>query len=596
MKKILGIFGLLVFVCLFTSILNPDFVTTYNIQNTLRRTSYYGIISIGAAFVIITGGIDLSIGSVIGLIGCLMSLALAAMGELPPGETLDRTLILTGVLIWIVGATWLHSLPFRDSVRRGLTCFLFPPAMLVFMARHSRECRRPAVMYLAGIATIVAGLILPTLPLPRAASTALVVLWMIELSIMMGLVHGFLITRVGLQPFIVTLCGLLIYRGLARWLTDDQSQGFGSSHEALRSLATGRPCTMSALIVALGLIIVARAAVRWLQQRSEPSDQPQRVSPWCLWLIGLAAAFAGGLHYAQDVSGLPRGQASWAQLAMFWGGGIGFVLGLIALNAAALRHRRWMVLAADGAAAGGGLLLGLVIAGQDPDAWSTAETWLWGLVTVLGLSAVIGGGAWLLQMLWRDAHLRLRSWIALTLAAGVFLMTGLTPMDRVEVPLPLLIMISLALLAGGFLNFTVYGRYLLALGRNEEAARYSGINTQAMVFTAYVICAVLAGIAAILFSLDVNSLQPSGHGSFYELYAIAAAVLGGCSLRGGEGSILGVVIGAAVMQVLYNAINILGISTQLEFAIIGGVILAGVVVDELLRRLAEQQEQAASQA
>jgi len=190
----------------------------------------------------------------------------------------------------------------------------------------------------------------------------------------------------------------------------------------------------------------------------------------------------------------------------------------------------------------------------------------------------------------------LRSWIALTVAAGVFLMTGLTPMDRVEVPMPLLIMISLALLAGGFLNFTVYGRYLLALGRNEEAARYSGINTQAMVFTAYVICAVLAGIAAILFSLDVNSLQPSGHGSFYELYAIAAAVLGGCSLRGGEGSILGVVIGAAVMQVLYNAINILGISTQLEFAIIGGVILAGVVVDELLRRLAEQQEQAASQA
>jgi ribose/xylose/arabinose/galactoside ABC-type transport system permease subunit len=141
-----------------------------------------------------------------------------------------------------------------------------------------------------------------------------------------------------------------------------------------------------------------------------------------------------------------------------------------------------------------------------------------------------------------------------------------------------------------FLNYTVYGRYLLALGRNEEAARYSGINTQAMVMTAYVICSVMAGIAGILFSLDVNSLQPSGHGSFYELYAIAAAVLGGCSLRGGEGSILGVVIGAAVMQVLYNAINILGISTQLEFAIIGGVILAGVAADELLRRMAEEQD------
>jgi ribose/xylose/arabinose/galactoside ABC-type transport system permease subunit len=208
---------------------------------------------------------------------------------------------------------------------------------------------------------------------------------------------------------------------------------------------------------------------------------------------------------------------------------------------------------------------------------------------VVGLTAAIGGAGYLLHGMWHETGWGLRSWVVWTIAAGVFLLTGLTPMDRVEVPMPLLIMIALALLAGGFLNYTVYGRYLLALGRNEEAARYSGINTRAMVMTAYVICSVMAGIAGILFSLDVNSLQPSGHGSFYELYAIAAAVLGGCSLRGGEGSILGVVIGAAVMQVLYNAINILGISTQLEFAIIGGVILAGVAADELLRRMAEEQ-------
>ncbi|MCH5376752.1 MAG: hypothetical protein JJ992_22530, partial [Planctomycetes bacterium] len=243
MKKILGIFGLLVFVCLFTSILNPDFVTTYNIQNTLRRTSYYGIISIGAALVIITGGIDLSIGSVIGLIGCLMSLSLAAMGELPSGDTLHRTFILTGALIWIVGVVWLHSLPFRDGMRRGLICLLFPPSMLLFATRHGRDGRYPGMTYIGGLVTLLAGFVLPSLPVPRALNTALVVLWMIEISVMMGLTHGFLITRVRLQPFIVTLCGLLIYRGLARWLTDDQSQGFGSSHESLRSLATGRPCT-----------------------------------------------------------------------------------------------------------------------------------------------------------------------------------------------------------------------------------------------------------------------------------------------------------------------------------------------------------------
>jgi ribose transport system permease protein len=88
----------------------------------------------------------------------------------------------------------------------------------------------------------------------------------------------------------------------------------------------------------------------------------------------------------------------------------------------------------------------------------------------------------------------------------------------------------------------------------------------------------------VLFALDVNSIQPSQHGNFYELYAIAAAVLGGCSLRGGEGSILGVVIGAAVMRVLYNSINLLQIPTQLEFAIIGVVILLGVIADELVKR------------
>ena len=136
-----------------------------------------------------------------------------------------------------------------------------------------------------------------------------------------------------------------------------------------------------------------------------------------------------------------------------------------------------------------------------------------------------------------------------------------------------------------FLNQTIYGRYLLALGRNVEAARYSGINTDRMVILAYVICSASAGLGAILFALDINSVQPSGHGNFYELYAIAAAVLGGCSLRGGEGSITGVVVGAAVMRVLYNAINILGIPTQLEFAIIGLVILTGAIVDVLVKRV-----------
>ena len=140
-----------------------------------------------------------------------------------------------------------------------------------------------------------------------------------------------------------------------------------------------------------------------------------------------------------------------------------------------------------------------------------------------------------------------------------------------------------AVLAGIFLNKSIYGRYLMALGRNEQAARYSGVNTNRMILTAYVLSALAAG-SRILFALDLNSVQPSGQGNFFELYAIAGAVLGGCSLRGGEGSILGVVIGTAIVRVLYNAINILGIATQLEFAVIGAVILAGVSADEILKQ------------
>jgi ribose transport system permease protein len=95
----------------------------------------------------------------------------------------------------------------------------------------------------------------------------------------------------------------------------------------------------------------------------------------------------------------------------------------------------------------------------------------------------------------------------------------------------------------------------------------------------------LAGLGGVLCILDVNSAQPADFGNFYELYAIAAAVLGGCSLRGGEWNIFGIIIGAMLMQVLRNAIVLLDIPTQLEFAIIGGVILIGVAGEQLARRL-----------
>jgi ribose transport system permease protein len=82
-----------------------------------------------------------------------------------------------------------------------------------------------------------------------------------------------------------------------------------------------------------------------------------------------------------------------------------------------------------------------------------------------------------------------------------------------------------------------------------------------------------------------RSISPASHGNFYELYAIAAAVLGGCSLRGGEGSILGIVLGAILLQILQNLVNLLGIPSSLNFAVMGTVILIGVVADQQLTRL-----------
>ena len=85
-------------------------------------------------------------------------------------------------------------------------------------------------------------------------------------------------------------------------------------------------------------------------------------------------------------------------------------------------------------------------------------------------------------------------------------------------------------------------------------------------------------------AMYTRSISPASHGNFYELYAIAAAVLGGCSLRGGEGSIIGVVLGTILLQVLQNLVNLLGIPSSLNFAVIGGVILVGVLADQQFMR------------
>ena len=309
MRKELGTFVLLIVLCIVLAILNPSFLSPANLQNLARLIGIYGIFSIGLGIVIITGGIDLSVGSVFALLGVLLSIFLV-------------------------------------------------------------EWHMPAVI---------------------------AVLAVIGIGIVLGSISGLLITKIKIQPFIVTLCGLLFYRGLARFIASDETKGFGSAQgfETLQRAATGN-------------------------------------------LFGI--------------------------------------------------------------------------------------------------------------------------------------------------PTPFVILIVISVIMWIVLHRSVYGRYLFAVGRNEIAARYSGINSDLIIATAYILSGALAGIAGILLAFYTNSISPSSHGNFYELYGIAAAVLGGCSLRGGEGSIVGILIGTALLQILQNLVNLLGIPSSLNFAVMGAVILVGVIADQLLRQ------------
>ncbi len=308
-KKELGIFILLVALCVIVSIKNPRFLSPTNLQNTARLIGAYGIFSLGLGVIIITGGIELSVGSVFALLGIVMSMMLTE---------------------W----HW--------------------PGPLAVIA-------------------------------------------VIGMTMSLGALHGFLITKIRIQPFIVTLCGLLFYRGMARYIARDETKGYGSAEgfKGLQELATGS-------------------------------------------LFG--------------------------------------------------------------------------------------------------------------------------------------------------VPNPFIVLIILSIIMWVVLHRSVYGRYLFAVGRNEDAARYSGINSNLIVASAYVLCGALVGIAGIVFAFYTNSISPSSHGNFFELYGIAAAVLGGCSLRGGEGSVIGILIGTALLQVLQNLVNLLGIDSSLNFAVMGAVILAGVIADQMLKR------------
>ena len=152
------------------------------------------------------------------------------------------------------------------------------------------------------------------------------------------------------------------------------------------------------------------------------------------------------------------------------------------------------------------------------------------------------------------------------------------------IPVPVFVLVGVLVPLGLFMHFTVSGRYLFAIGSNIEAARFSGVRVNLLRTCAYALCSILAALAAILEAGDVGSIPPSSAGLAYEMYGITGAVLGGCALRGGQGSLIGVVLGMVILRVIKSSIVFLGINTYWTFAVTGIVLLAAVIIDSTIRR------------
>lgn len=154
-----------------------------------------------------------------------------------------------------------------------------------------------------------------------------------------------------------------------------------------------------------------------------------------------------------------------------------------------------------------------------------------------------------------------------------------------EIPNGVLIMFAVAIVSSIILNRTLFGRYIFALGSNEEAARLSGVNVDLWKIVTYALSGMICGIAGLLISSRLNSAQPA-LGLGYELDAIAAVVIGGTSLSGGRGTILGTIIGAFIMSVLTNGLRIMGVQEEWKIVVTGVIIIVAVFVDIILRRRA----------
>jgi ribose transport system permease protein len=152
-----------------------------------------------------------------------------------------------------------------------------------------------------------------------------------------------------------------------------------------------------------------------------------------------------------------------------------------------------------------------------------------------------------------------------------------------SIPIMFIVMVVVTLVAGFILNLTTLGRHIYAVGGNREAARVSGVKVDGVRLFCYAASGVMAGTTGILLASRLGQGTPVV-GSSYELWAIAATVIGGTSLFGGEGTVLGAIVGAAIMGVMQNGMVLVNLSSYLQSVILGVVLVVAVVYDTLRRR------------
>lgn len=475
------------------------FLSPANVENLLRRTALYGILGVGVALVIITSGIDLSLGSLVCLCGCLLAIFLQVdyqpaqqtnVWEIkadPPALVVPADLsIQPGQKIRLFGARKARNLVAEVTAVEPVSFDDRPALLLALDQKPSRSDRIESGVQQVGRLTLA----YPLLELKDGST---------ESTESNQAVHSQVVVaadRLGLAKR-----DRLLLVGVAGGLAERPVESVEPLSEKTRFVVRGDLAGVDIRAVAI------------------PVRRHQRMS------VALAVG--------------------WVMLIA---GGLGLIHGLLVTM---LRLQPFVVTLC-------GLLAyrGLARRLSNDQALGFGDEY----ADTLG---ALSTGKW---VLWESAD-----------ASEAF-----------GIPYVFFILIAVAVAAAVFLNLTIWGRYTLALGKNQEAARFSGIHTGRMICLAYLLCGLATGLGGILHSIDANSISPGSFGNLFELWAIAAAVLGGCSLRGGEGGIIGVIVGTALMQTLYSMIVLLQIPSEMEYVIIGSVILVAVIADELIRRLANR--------